>query len=327
MQVPADHEYQEAVQNPLQCFKDLDLSKGRPELLSPVLPIPKPRSGNFATVYRLQNGSKSWAVRCFTRTIHEDQRLRYDAVSRHLASTNLPYFAGFKFLQHGIQIRKTWFPVVKMEWVQGESLKSYIEKNLGKPANLIDLSFRWLNLVKNLKKFKIAHGDLQHENVMVVDKDLRLIDYDGMWVPELAEHLSHEKGHPNYQHPARDESFFEPELDNFSHNVILLSMVSLASDPSLWNQFKGGDECLLFRQRDFLCPSTSQLVQTLQRARLGWVRSHVSVFLDMLSLSPKQCLFFDDMPAEFLSTVRNSEKLVVDSPGGSWIKGYIKSQG
>ncbi|QLQ08322.1 MAG: hypothetical protein HZY76_21580 [Anaerolineae bacterium] len=55
--------------------------------------------------------------------------------------------------------------------------------------------------MRNLQTHGIAHGDLQHGNVLVAADELRLIDYDGMYVPPLSGRESHEIGHRNYQHP------------------------------------------------------------------------------------------------------------------------------
>ena len=50
---------------------------------------------------------------------------------------------------------------------------------------------------------------------------LRLIDYDGMYVPALAGTRSGEVGLPAYQHPQRiREGTYNAEVDRFSHLVI-----------------------------------------------------------------------------------------------------------
>jgi hypothetical protein len=71
----------------------------------------------------------------------------------------------------------------------------------------------------------MAHADLQHGNVLLVPTGnalaLRLIDYDGMYVPALAGQRSGELGHPAYQHPQRlREGTYNAEVDRFSHLAI-----------------------------------------------------------------------------------------------------------
>jgi hypothetical protein len=73
-----------------------------------------------------------------------------------------------------------------------------------------------------LRDAEIAHGDLQHGNIIVEHGHLRLVDHDGLFVPEMAGWTSSEVGHQHYQHPARDAAFFNKHLDNFSAIVIYL---------------------------------------------------------------------------------------------------------
>jgi hypothetical protein len=68
----------------------------------------------------------------------------------------------------------------------------------------------------------IAHGDLQHGNIILVPgkKDnslmLKLIDYDGMFIPPLAGSPKGEVGHAAYQHPERLRTgAFHTEVDRF----------------------------------------------------------------------------------------------------------------
>src|SRR5204863_3447178 len=98
-----------------------------------------------------------------------------------------------------------------------------------------------------LRKNNIAHGDLQHGNVLIARGDFKLIDYDGMFVPALAGRASHEVGHRNYQHPGRTESDFGIQLDNFSGWMIYLTLVALSIEPGLWSRFGQGDEHILFK--------------------------------------------------------------------------------
>lgn len=213
-----------------------ELQVGRPDLTP--LGLPRPITGGFASVYKLQCLQRTWAVRCFLRQFHDHHR-RYAAISEHLTRHRLPYTVGFTFLCNGIKVRGQWYPILKMEWVQGEPLSAFIERHLGNRSTLLSLARRWFEMVKALQKASIAHGDLQHSNVLVVDGQLRLIDYDGMYVPALSGEGSHEVGHRNYQHPLRTESDFGPYLDNFSAWVVYVSLIALAADPGLWKQFGG----------------------------------------------------------------------------------------
>jgi len=149
-----------------------------------------------------------------------------------------------------------------MEWVEGEPLDKYIERNIVNTVALTKLAEKWLEMARALQACGVAHGDLQQGNVLVVGGELKLVDYDGMYVPALDGKLSAEIGHRNYQHPRRSEFDFGPNVDNFSNWVIYTALIALSKNPALWNTFRA-DESLLFRREDFVNPQTSPLFSAL----------------------------------------------------------------
>lgn len=257
---PTPQEYNEAIQHPALCFADADLRAGVPDVTS--LGLPRPITGNFASVYRLR-GAHHWAVRCFFRE-YADSGERYAAISAHLAAARLPHTVGFQYLERGIRIGPNWFPVLKMQWVEGELLGDFVAANRHDPAVLRLLSDSWLDMLSQMEQRSIAHGDLQHGNVLVVGNALRLVDYDGMFVPALKGRISHEVGHPNYQHPSRTGGHFSADLDRFSGWIVYLSLLALQRCPSLWDDLHAGDECLLFRRADFESPQQSPALGRLR---------------------------------------------------------------
>jgi|SRR5579884_522711 len=284
MSWPTPQDYNEAIQNPALNLADPELKAGTPELTS--LGLPRPITGGCVSVYRMRCGSRDWAVRCFLREV-PDQQKRYAAISRHLASARLPYTVGFQFLPQGIRIRGQWFPILKMEWVQGEPLNLYIENHLHNPAALKDLTRRWVTMTEALAQACIAHGDLQHGNILVAGGDLKLIDYDGMFVPALSGQPSHEVGHRNYQHPRRDQKDSGPALDHFSAWVIYLSLAALSAEPDLWQKLGAGDESLLFRKEDFDRPQASEAFTLLAQHPEARVRALAAQFTSLLAGSPQ----------------------------------------
>jgi hypothetical protein len=127
MNWPEPQDYNEAIQNPQTCFSDPELKRGTPALTP--LGLPKPICGTFASVYRMQCQSRSWAVRCFLREF-ADQEERYSAISDRLKTANLRCMVGFEFIKRGILVRGQWYPVLKMEWIDGEPISDYIHRNL-----------------------------------------------------------------------------------------------------------------------------------------------------------------------------------------------------
>lgn len=265
---PLSQEYNEAVQNPRTSFSDPDLKAG--EVVPGPLGIPMPRSGNFADVYQVRGtDGRMWAIKCFTRPA-SGLRERYLQIDAQLRAARLPFSVGFEFLPEGVRIRGLWYPALKMEWVEGLPLNTFVRQNVDKPDHLKAILGLWVRLCKRLRDSKIAHADLQHGNVLLVPGatantlKLRLIDYDGMWVPALAKIPSGESGHPAYQHPDRLRNrAYSSDVDRFPHLVIGCALRALAvAGKPLWDRFDNGDN-LLFRESDFANPVGSLLFRAL----------------------------------------------------------------
>ncbi len=262
MNWPPASDYQDAIQNPKTCFSDIELKAGTVAVNK--IGLPRVASGNFASVYEMKTGAQRWAVRCFLRQ-GEDQQNRYALLSLCLSTLTIAGLVEFSYQHEGIRVRGKWHPVVKMEWVEGETLTTYVQKNLHQPETLRSLALQWRGLIARLRQNKIAHADLQHGNVMVSPQgQLRLVDYDGMFVPKLAGRRSSELGHINYQHPKRSPEDFDERLDNFSAIVIYTALMALSLEPGLWKRFDTGEN-MLFTAKDFRLPSKSVLLEYLHQ--------------------------------------------------------------
>lgn len=262
---PAMTDFQDAIQNPRFCFVDPELRCGTPVLDN--LGLPRPVTGGFASVYQIECGERKYAVRCFLK-YRPEQETRYATISNYLQKINLPYMVDFEFLKKGIKVKNHWYPVLKMEWVNGEPLNSYLAKNINNPHAIRQLTGRFWDLSCCLRGHSVSHGDLQHGNLLVVNGNFRLVDYDGMYVPGMENMFSLELGHPNYQHPGRTEKDFGPYLDHFSTWVIYTSLKALCVNQNLWQRFGAGDseEFLLFHQEDFRKPDVSAVFDVLQHS-------------------------------------------------------------
>src|SRR5262249_43441406 len=116
----------------------------------------------------------------------------------------------------------------------------------------------------------LAHGDLQHGNVMLVPGSktaslaVKLVDYDGMFVPTLAQGKSGEVGHPCYQHPQRVlKGTYNLEVDRFPLLVVATALRGLQiRGRKLWQRFDNEDN-LLFREADLRAPAESALIKEL----------------------------------------------------------------
>ena len=214
---------------PRSSFSDPELRAGTVAVNA--LGLPLPRSGNFADVYEFTcPGNARWAVKCFTRQV-AGLRERYAEVSRHLHEARLPFAVDFQYLDQGVRVRGQWYPLLKMRWVEGLLLNEFVRDSLDKPALLQSLGLIWQRMARRLREAGVAHADLQHGNVLLVPGQtasslaVKLIDYDGLFVPALAGRKSGEVGHPNYQHPQRlREGTYNAEVDRLPLLAVATSL-------------------------------------------------------------------------------------------------------
>ncbi|HJZ71515.1 MAG TPA: hypothetical protein VKE51_07215 [Vicinamibacterales bacterium] len=258
---PAPNAYGIAVQNPHVCFRDPDL-KAAAVARTTVTRMPKVWTGNFAQVYELQAPGGRWAVKCFTRSV-ADIRARYSAIAAAISRSRLPYFVDFEFLDGEMLVDGARWPVLKMRWTDGQPLDRFVASNLARPRALLAAASQLFDLVRALERKKLAHGDLQHGNIIVQESGVRLVDYDGMFVPAFAGTASPEIGAPSYQHPQRSNGDYAVGLDRFSALAIGTALAAVAVDPSVWAEFHTGDN-LIFTGEDFRNPAGSRVLDRLR---------------------------------------------------------------
>lgn len=258
---PSARYFTEAIQCPSVCFAHPLLRNTLPAVDR--LGMPLVTSGQFAYVYKLNsmNGNGNFAVRCF-RGYLGDRDQRYRAIQEHLHTSPVSYVSEFSYASEGILVSGQRFPILFMKWIDGPTLDVYIGEMINRPEVLLHLSEEWLRLLSALRTSGIAHGDLQHGNIIVEHGQLRLVDHDGIFVPTMSEWTASEVGHQHYQHPRRDARHFDEKLDNFSSLVIYLTLLALADRPSLWQEHH--DENLIFTKADFIDPATSVLFEKIR---------------------------------------------------------------
>ncbi len=302
---PSATDYQSAVLNPKHVFQDKDLRSAT--VKTNLWGMPAVSAGGFALTYFFETPVRNkWVVRCFKKEI-ESRKQRYIEISQFLNKHKEPFFTTAEYIQQGILINGQWYPIVKMTQIEGKTLNGFIESNLGESKKLINLANQFRDLVVRLEQLGIAHGDLQHGNIMISNDQLVLIDYDGMYVPALKGYQSAEAGHRSYQHPLRNAEF-GPDLDRFSAIVIYLGLKATSLNPNLWQKYSNGDN-LLFQSTDFANPFTSPLLQELES--LPGLKQHVTNFrlsckLPLLSI-PRLFDFLDGKIPQDRAVAINSE--------------------
>lgn len=211
-------------------------------------------SGGYSVVFPTIVEGKKWAFRCWHTPV-KDAKERYSLIGKAIKKSKLPYFCSFDYVEKGILIKGESFPITKMKWVDGLDLKKYIINNFQEKGKIKKLAESFLDLIIDLHYHHIAHGDLQHGNIMVSkDGEIYLVDYDSMYVPEMKSiYTDVITGLVDYQHPSRKSNPLSSyKLDFFSEVIIYTSLLAIAYNPDLVKKYNIEDsESMLFNSKDF----------------------------------------------------------------------------
>ncbi len=208
----------------------------------------------------------------------------------------------FTYLEQGVRVAGKWRPVLKMDWVQGLTLNQFVGEHADDPDRLEALFQVWVDVARRLRAAKVGHGDLQHGNVLLApgadgrSVRLKLIDYDGMWVPALADQNSGEVGHPAYQHPQRiREKTYSLDVDRFPLLLIATALRAVkVGGRALWQKYGTGDG-LLFRQADLEAPTKSSLFHDLVHSADSMTAALAGRLIEALRGDPASAPLLDEV--------------------------------
>ena len=265
MQYPLISEYVKAIQD---AGDNLD----KLAYLAPVLDDhgePYRSSGAFAVVFKMQDKStgKCYALKCFT----EEQEGRADAyrqIADELDMVDSPYITSVKYMEKELfvdcQCEEDEFPVLLMDWVEGETMETYISSNYCNQYAMSMLCYRFGKMAAWLRTQSFAHGDVKPDNIIVrPDGSLTLVDYDGMFVPSMKGSQSPTIGTRDFSHPLRTVDDFDETIDDFSLASIALSLKAISMKSTLLDIY-GASDRLLFSENDYRNPSNSKVISALQ---------------------------------------------------------------
>ncbi len=265
MQYPTISEYVKAIQD---AGNNLD----KLAHLTPVLDNhgePYHISGAFAVVFKMQDKStgKYYALKCFTKE-QEGRTDAYRQIAEELDMVEYPYIIFVKYIEKEIcvdcQCEEDKFPVLLMDWVDGDTMEAYIAANYHNQSSMSMLCYRFGKMAAWLRTQSFAHGDLKSDNIIVrPDGSLALVDYDGMFVPSMKGRKSPTKGTKNFSHPLRTVDDFDETIDDFSLASIALSLKAISLNSTLLDLY-GKSDRLLFSEEDYRNPSKSKVISALQ---------------------------------------------------------------
>ena len=264
MQYPLISEYVRAIQ---------DASNNLDKLahLVPVLDDhgePYRSSGAFAVVFKMKDEQtgKYYALKCFTEE-QEGRAEAYRQIADELEFVDSPYLTSVKYLEKEIFVDSSCeedeFPVLLMDWIDGETMENYIAENYQDNYIMAMLCYRFCKMAAWLRSQQFAHGDIKPDNIMVrPDGNLTLVDYDGMFVPAMKGQKSPTIGTKDFSHPLRTVDDFNENIDDFALASIALSLKAISLRPSLLDEYGGADR-LLFSVEDYRDLSNSNVFVSL----------------------------------------------------------------
>ena len=265
MQYPLMSEYVSAIR---------DASDNLDELahLVPVLDDhgePYRSSGAFAVVFKMKDEQtgKCYALKCFLEE-QEGRAEAYRLIADELDCIDSSYVTSVKYLEKEIFVDSSCeedeFPVLLMDWVEGETMETYIANNYQDEYAMGMLCYRFCKMAAWLRSQPFAHGDIKPDNIMVrPDGNLTLVDYDGMFVPAMKGQKSPTIGTKDFSHPLRTVDDFDETIDDFALASIALSLKAISMNSTLLDTY-GASDRLLFSESDYRTPSSSKAISALQ---------------------------------------------------------------
>ena len=265
MQYPLISEY-------LAAIRDAHDNLDKLSHLVPVLDSygePYRSSGAFAVVFKMRDEQtgKCYALKCFTEE-QEGRAEAYRQIAEELEFVASPYITFVKYLEKELFVDSNCeddeFPVLLMDWIEGETMETYIADHYMDNYAMSMLCYRFCKMAAWLRSQPFAHGDIKPDNIMVrPDGTLTLVDYDGMFVPAMKGQKSPTIGTKDFSHPLRTIDDFDETIDDFALASIALSLKAISLNPSLLDEY-GASDRLLFSAADYLDLSKSKTMTALQ---------------------------------------------------------------
>ena len=226
-------------------------------------------SGAFAVVFKMKDEQtgKCSALKCFTEE-QEGRAEAYRQIAEELEFVDSSYITSVKYLEKELFVDSNCedeeFPVLLMDWIEGETMETYVAANYTDTHAMSMLCYRFCKMAAWLRSQSFAHGDIKPDNIMVrPDGTLTLVDYDGMFLPAMKGQKSPTIGTKDFSHPLRTIDDFDETIDDFALASIALSLKAISLNPSLLKTY-GASDRLLFSAADYIDLSKSNTFTALQ---------------------------------------------------------------
>jgi TIR domain len=280
---PTRDDYDLAMEDLPKNILDVELRRGRIATTNTGIMIRFGSPDALICLYQIDN----WMIRCFCRTEDREPDESITERSQQLSKfyldnhTRVSALVPIDYLEKGIKvgfyerdtlntsvgfIKEGIVPIVKMPFVTGLSLGTFIAANRENSQRMYQLSAAWLRMIREMEAVHIAHGNLDLTHVLVQEGAtrgellLKLIDYDNTWIPGFERYPLSEYGHKSFQHPSffSKSSTFNVEIDRFAALVIYISLRLLAAFPQYYSTWQMSEYRLLFTPNDYKAEQQSK---------------------------------------------------------------------
>ncbi len=224
-------------------------------------------SGNFGVVFTLSSLAEEqpFSLKCFTR--HQwGRREAYQRLCCDMPSS--PFLAKMEYLSDEIAVcpygsdSMQLFDALRMEYIEGVTLSEMLRQcvYVHDIRTLQQLSRAFEELALWLLGEPVAHGDIKPDNIMVTpNMELKLIDYDGFYLPGMVGESQRECGTESFQHPLRSSAPFDRNIDDYSIAALCLSLRVAAKDIEVYERFCTDSSELIFSPSEAIAYSSVSL--------------------------------------------------------------------
>jgi len=221
--------------------------------------------GREAIVFPADIDGKKVAIR-FPRNMAAAQirayTTRLKTVYSHLQRHGITHFAEFDILPQAVRLPKGVFPALIMKWHSGETLMSYLRRNLRDRNQLESLLSHFIAICCINHRTGTAHGDIHSGNIIIGSQgSISILDIDGIWTSELGQ-IKDNGGNRHWQHPIRvHNKYITDKVDNFSEIIVCATIYVAMFAPNVFERYADGD--CLFHENDYMTPDDSSLLSEL----------------------------------------------------------------